>query len=297
MCQSLILLTLIFQSVSSIANVDFLDPESPNPLAFTILLDIQELDNHDINNNVPGKLPVDDPMTISLEYFGEARDIRCFRWTCRRFNVIYGKYREYQQHKFYALNILSRNGHETRRWRRPYQSIGHLLHSVPCIPNVYVDVNDSQSIDALSRMQYRSKQEIVRGLTSRVNRPFLSLSLTNHYCPFDSIVMIFVFDVDHLAQVLFIRYYHAHFLTNRLREILEINNYCIHNLSELLRSKRLGDKGHRRTWYLGERSCWKRLWRSHCYERCPLVTIIAYILCTVYCLLLVPFIAVSFSHF
>lgn len=94
-----------------------------------------------------------------------------FRKASKWHKKIFDKFKEVQWYDFEQMTKLfdDLSISQTTKY--------HSLESVPIITDVYMDVNDEESIDGLARKHYLSNQEIFRGLDKETNRPFLSLSL------------------------------------------------------------------------------------------------------------------------
>lgn len=180
--------------------------------------------------------PPNDCMVKALEYLGRATDIDNFKDASPYFEKVYDQYKLAQSEKFQALNALF---DESLRSRKRYESIEHLLQSVPCIPDVYVDLKNIGSINALSWTHYDLNQVVIRGLTTHgtgVNLPFLSLSLWNTNNQLDFFLLICVFDFDGLAKVII----HSHGRqATALRKCDFTRTFNLQNLNDLLSSKRV----------------------------------------------------------
>lgn len=195
------------------------------------------------------ELPPDDCLILSLEYLSRYKDLKSFRGSSKHFEEIYQRYKLHQTRKFHALDLLFNCSH---RDCRQFRSITELLVSVPCIPFVYIDPNNSQSIDTLSRNQHRAKLEIVRGLTTGLNQPFLSLCFWNAKQPRNSLFLICIFDINGTVHDLVIKYHH---FTNRhsIRLGQCIGESSARDFIDVLDSGYLGTG--KRTWYLDKQHC------------------------------------------
>ena len=192
------------------------------------------------------KLPSDDCLALSLEYLEKENDLNNFRKAAIRFEKIYERYREYQSKRFRALNVvfeqMSPGGFG------PYDSLDDLLQCVRCIDQLYVDIDDPQSRDKLRYAQFVAGQEMVRGLTSRTNHPFLSLSLWNNDFPNDSLFLICVVDFDHVAKVTMVR---SRFYVDKVTS--DVTDFPVEYLEGLLskRNRLMDTKGE---WYVGTKN-------------------------------------------
>lgn len=80
------------------------------------------------------------------------------------------------------------------------------LESIRCVPYVYVDVKEEESIDALSKMHKVRDQLIFRGLTETGKHPFLSFNFWNALSSTKSLHVLFVFEDSSSAKVSMVRY-------------------------------------------------------------------------------------------
>ena len=190
------------------------------------------------------ELPSDDCLALSLEYLEKENDLDNFRRAAIRFEKIYERYRDYQSKRFHALNVVFEQ--MCPRGFGPYDSLDDLLQCVPCIDQLYVDIDDRKSVDELRYAQFFVGQEMVRGLTSRTNHPFLSLSLWNDDLPNDSLFLICVVDFDHVAKVTMVRSYVD-------KVTADVTDFTVEYLEGLL-SKRFTLMDTKGEWYVGTKN-------------------------------------------
>ena len=207
-------------------------------------------------------LPPDDCMVLMLQYLDSARDLDNFRRTSKHFCDIHDQFIRYKSEALHAINQILKKS-----------------HSIPCISNVHLDLNNIHSINSLSRMQYRFNREVVSGLLSRQNDPFLSLSLVNDDRTSNSILLICVFDFDGLANVMMIKSCHTEKNTYGYTVADDddgITDFALKDLVKVLNSKRL--KMDEVTWRLGSKGCAEKM-RGKCHALRGYRDDLCYIIC------------------
>lgn len=253
--QHLLQAAVMYRILSSISMVIKHDPECPTLMPGSG--EIISMPEYAKRSKPSLCLPSTDCFALSLEYFDRAIDLKNFRRASKHFDRIYQRYKECQSNKFYGLHLLFNNS-EPKLER--YRSLEELLHTVPCIPGMYVDIESTRSMEAVSRSQYRANREIVRGLTCGENHPFLSLSMYNEKEPRNAVFVICVFAFDDLADVVLVKYHHSIRPSAKFCEFWDATDvWSLGDLIDELNSGTLeGDGG---TWHLV-----KRPW-SQCTER------------------------------
>lgn len=225
------------------------DCESQNPFnpecnALVSSPPIQEMVGTGDDEECPIKSVPVDCLTLALEYLCSARDLDNFKRTSDHFEKVYDCYKSRQSEKFVGFKVLLDHSRCRHGRRQSYQD---LLQCVPCIHDVYLDVGNDTSIDALSRMHFFWNYKAVRGLTSGLNQPFLSLSfVTDEYYlyPKKSLLLLCVFGFDGLANVMIIKYHHEDRYSTRVRQWISIGNFDLENfdlgnLTKIWKSKHL----------------------------------------------------------
>lgn len=202
-----------------------------------------------------------DVMASTLMFLGNREDLESFRTATKRSPEIYKRFKKRRTKRFTPLHSLFDGSYEPRL--RRYKSIEDLLRNVPTIPEPYLDIKDNQRIQALAERHYRTNQPIMRGLTSKRNLPFLSISLWKNGEPQRSRLMLCVFDADGLANGKFFAYDHRGGGTNvhlTLRDWQIPENFDVHDLINVLNEGRIeadlsdgGVRGRKGVWIIGTR--------------------------------------------
>ena len=255
------------------------DPESPQSLTleYSALLEspiLQTVQNHSDHRSyiyTEVRLPDDDPLALSLEYLGRRRDIENFRKVSEHFERIYQRFKRGQSRKFNEFKLIFQDSRDSQC--TAYQSMDDLLECIPSMPDTYVDVLDDRNIDRLLRTHYVSNHEIYRGLTSRVNQPFLSLFLWNDEHYHEAMLLICVFGKDDLVKVIRIKCLVASEGIFRYRlgrcELSHPQRFDMFNLKQILNSKVLrNDEGN---WCLRQRTSVDKLCKILITERARII--------------------------
>ena len=202
---------------------------------------------------------IGDCLGASLEYFGNKTDIQSFRKTSRCFDSIHRQYQIRQNARFRNFRVLFQNDSQQNK----YQSIDHLLHSIPLVPDVYLGSNKSD-FQGLFHLHRRFGQEILRGLVTRRNHPFISVLLWNDEdWRQDPMVLICLFPNGFMRAALFTQ----NGTLNRTILVCHKPSFGAAELNELLCRRYIhfaDDSKQTALWTIGKRCCSLHVQRLLC---------------------------------